>query len=151
MDKYKHTQIGYLLIIALGAGTLMAAYMAVRTNFNPGGLAILVFLLICTGVFASMTVEVDDQTLKIQFGLRVFHKAFLLKQVESCRVVENPWYYGWGIHFFGKGWLYNVSGTQAVELELKNGKRVRIGTDDPEGLLQSIRARLPKRQTVTEC
>ena len=144
MDKYKHTQIGYLLIIALGAGVLMAGYMAVRLHFNPGALALLIFLLVCLGVFAALTVEVDDQTLKIQFGFGVIRKVFLLRQVASCRIVENPWYYGWGIHFFGKGWLYNVSGTQGVELELKNGKKVRIGTDDATGLIQSISARLSK-------
>ena len=145
MDKYKHTQIGYLLITALGAGVLVAGYLVVRMHFNAAALAVLIFVLICLGVFASLTVEVDDQTLKLQFGLRMFRKVFLLGQVASCRPVENPWYYGWGIHFFGKGWLYNVSGTQAVELELKNGKKARIGTDDPIGLSQSILARLPKK------
>jgi len=145
MDKYKHTQIGTLLIIALGAGVLMAGYMAVQLHFNPGALALVIFLLVCLGVFASLTVEVDDQTLKIQFGFGVIRKVFLLRQVASFRIVENPWYYAWGIHFFGKGWLYNVSGTQAVELELKNGKKVRIGTDDATGLMQSISARLPKK------
>jgi hypothetical protein len=57
-------------------------------------------------------------------------------------VVKNPWYYGWGIHLTPSGWLYNVSGFWAVELQMKNGKKYRIGTDDPEGLVQVIQDKL---------
>jgi len=53
--------------------------------------------------------------------------------------VKNPWYYGWGIRFTPHGWLYNVSGLHAVEIELKNGKKYRIGTDVPENLEKAIR------------
>jgi hypothetical protein len=35
--------------------------------------------------------------------------------------------------------LYNVSGVQAVELELRSGKRLRIGTDEPTKLCEMIR------------
>ena len=144
MNKYKHTQIGYLLIIALGAGVLMVGYIAVRAQFHPFTLVLFTVMLVCLAVFSSLTVEVDDQMLKLQFGLGVLRKAFLLSQVKSCSIVQSPWYYGWGIHFFGKGWIYNVSGTQGVELELKNGKKARIGTDDVNGLIQAISAHLPK-------
>jgi hypothetical protein len=33
----------------------------------------------------------------------------------------------------------NVSGPHAVEIELKNGKKYRIGTDVPENLEKAIR------------
>jgi hypothetical protein len=35
--------------------------------------------------------------------------------------------------------MFNVSGLDAVELELISGKRFRIGTDHPEGLETAIR------------
>jgi hypothetical protein len=54
-------------------------------------------------------------------------------------MVKNPWYYGWGIHLIPGGWLYNVSGWEAVELQMKNGNKYRIGTDDPQGLMDAIR------------
>jgi len=44
------------------------------------------------------------------------------------------WLVGWGIRWTGSGWLFNVSGLDAVELSLKSGRRFRIGTDDPRGL-----------------
>jgi hypothetical protein len=58
--------------------------------------------------------------------------------IEAYRVVENPWYYGWGIRFTPRGWLFNVSGFSAIELQMKSGKLYRIGTDDPEGLAKAV-------------
>jgi len=52
----------------------------------------------------------------------------------SAKTTKNHWYYEWGI----RGWLwpkmriYNVSGFDAVEIKVKNGKTYRIGTDEPK-------------------
>jgi hypothetical protein len=37
-------------------------------------------------------------------------------------------------------WIYSVSGFDAVEIKMKNGKRYRIGTDEPKNLEQAITA-----------
>jgi hypothetical protein len=39
----------------------------------------------------------------------------------------------------GQYWLWNVSGLNAIELTLKNSKRFRIGTDEPEKLVDAIK------------
>ena len=54
--------------------------------------------------------------------------------------MRNLWYYGWGIRYTPHGWLFNVSGLDAVELELKNGRTWRVGTDEPVELLAAIQA-----------
>ncbi len=36
------------------------------------------------------------------------------------------------------GWMFNVSGLDAVDIELKDGGRFRIGTDEPEELVRAI-------------
>jgi len=61
-----------------------------------------------------------------------------LSQVQNAAVVRNKWYYGWGIRLTPGGWLWNVSGLDAVELTFKNGKKFRIGTDEPDRLLQAL-------------
>ncbi|MCH1923861.1 hypothetical protein L9G74_11555, partial [Shewanella sp. C32] len=43
-----------------------------------------------------------------------------------------------GIHAFGTGWIYNISGLWGVEIELKGGSLVRLGTDEPNYLCQAI-------------
>jgi hypothetical protein len=138
MKEYKHTQIGYLLLILYSAVILFISYLSIATGFSPFALAGLIIILVALGLFATLTVAVDGQMIKLRFGLGVIRKAFLLKEIEAYRVVENPWYYGWGIRFTPRGWLFNVSGFSAIELQMKNGKLFRIGTDDPEGLAQAI-------------
>ena len=48
-------------------------------------------------------------------------------------------YGGWGIRWSSrKGTAYNVSGNRGVMLELADGKRILIGSQDPEVLAQMI-------------
>jgi hypothetical protein len=94
-------------------------------------------------LFGSMTVFMDERQVGIRFGIGIIRKKFALQDIESFRKVRNPWYYGWGIHSFPGGVLYNVSGLAAVDLLLRSGKHVRIGTDEPEALEQALQRALP--------
>jgi hypothetical protein len=40
------------------------------------------------------------------------------------------------------GWLYNMSGTKGIELQLKSGRVVRIGSANPEELAREVSLRL---------
>ena len=138
MEKYKHTQIGYLLLISYSTVILFMGYLNIVTDFKPFALVGLIIVLIAPGLFATLTVKVGDRMINIQFGLGVIRKGFLLKDIEAYRTVKNPWYYGWGIRYTPRGWLYNVSGFSAIEIQMKSGKIYRIGTDDPEGLTKAL-------------
>ncbi len=138
MEQYRHTQIGYLLITLYSIAILFLGYLNIMTNFHPLALIGLIIVLMVLGTFARLTVTVDDQMIRIQFGVRIIRKNFPLKEIEAYRVVKNPWYYGWGIRFTPRGWLFNVSGFSAIELQMKNGKRYRIGTDDPDNLAAAL-------------
>lgn len=135
LRRYSHTQIGWVIIIALGLATI---YVMVR-EFPHIPFVVLAILGICLILFPTLTVMSDPDSLEIRFGSGIIRKRFLFKDIESCRVVKNPWYYGWGIRCIPHGWMYNVSGLYAVEIQMKNGKRYRIGTDVPEELAQFIR------------
>ena len=138
MTQYKRTQIGYLLFTLYSIVVLFLGYFNIMTNFHPLTLIGLIIVLIVLAIFSRLTVTVNDQMVKIQFGLGIIRKTFRLKEIETCRVVKNPWYYGWGIRFTPRGWLFNVSGFSAIELQMKNGKRYRIGTDDPNNLAKAV-------------
>ncbi len=138
MEQYKHTQIGYLLLISYSVVALFMIYLNVMVDFHPLAFAGLIIVLIVLRVFSRLTVVVDDQMIKIEFGLRIIRKTFPLTELETYRVVKNPWYYGWGIRFTPQGWLFNVSGFSAIELQMKSGKRYRIGTDDTENLAAAL-------------
>lgn len=94
--------------------------------------------LFLTWLFGSLTVEVDDEEVSHWFGPGFWKKTYLLQEVESAKAVRNSWIFGWGIRFTPHGWLYNVSGLDAVQLQLRSGRKLRIGTDDPQGLVEAI-------------
>lgn len=140
MARYRHTQIGWVTLASLLAGVVLvggiglAAQMAVFAV--PAAILALVGLL-----FASMTVELDDQALKFHFGPGLIRKRIALERIRHWAPVSNPWYYGWGIHYIPGGLLYNVSGFEAVELVLDDGERIRVGTDEPQALCNALVAR----------
>lgn len=100
----------------------------------------MVLILAILTSFVSLQVTVDEKSIKLKFGYGLFRKQFLIKDIKSVNVVRNNWYYGWGIRFWlwPRMWVYNVSGFDAVEIELKKGKIYRIGTDEPKKLEKAI-------------
>ena len=144
IDRYQHTQIGYLTIGMLGAAALFIACLMAVAGFAWIAFAVLVILLISLVLFATLTVVIEKDALEIRFGPGVIRKKFLLKDIESCQVVKNPWYYGWGIRLTPRGWLFNVSGFYAVEIRMKNGKKYQIGTDVPHDLEKAIQQSIAK-------
>ena len=139
IKRYQHTQIGYLIITALAIALLFIVYLMTVYGFNWIAFAVLIVLGACLVLFATLTVVIEEDVLEIRFGPGVIRKKFPLKDIESRQVVKNPWYYGWGIRLTPHGWLYNVSGSCAVEISIKTGKKYRIGTDVPNDLEQVIR------------
>lgn len=106
--------------------------------------AIMALILFILASFSTLTVMVDDMYVRVKFGYGLVWKAFRVSDIASARAVKNHWYYGWGIRvwFWPYTWILNVSGFDAVELTMKNGRIYRIGTDEPVELEAAIRARI---------
>ncbi len=147
IKQYQHIQIGYLMITVYTLGILFIAWLMAIYGFNWIAFVVLIILGVCLVLFATLTVVIDEDVLEIRFGPGVIRKKFPLKDIESCRVVKNPWYYGWGIRLTPHGWLYNVSGFHAVEIKMKTGKKYRIGTDVPNDLEKTIKQSIEMRQS----
>ncbi len=91
---------------------------------------------------SELAVEVDSSQISLNFGQGVFKKSFNLRDVVLAKATRTTPLQGWGIHWIGSGWLYNIYGLDAVELRMLDGKHVYIGTDDPENLTAAINQRL---------
>jgi len=138
MNYYTHRQTGSLMVGIVAAGLIcMFIVMGVK-GVDRILLTYVLVLGICGFIFSSMTVLIEDDLLIIHFGWKKIHKKILFSEIESCSLVENPWYYGWGIRRISRGWLFSVSGRSAVEVIMKSGKRYRIGSDVPEELETAI-------------
>jgi hypothetical protein len=138
MSYYRHTQVGTLILGMLGAGMLLIVAILLVGGRAAPLLVVLAILVVSAVLFAALTVEIQGRDLTVRFGPGLIRKRVPLATIRSCAVVRNPWWYGWGIRRTPRGWLYNVSGFAAVELTLQDGRRLRIGTDEPERLCQAI-------------
>jgi hypothetical protein len=106
-----------------------------RVSFVGGAL----LLAWTMGNFSRLTVEVAG-TIMVAFGRGWPRRTIDPSTVTATRVVRNSLWHGWGIRFIRRGSLWNVWGLDAVELDLLNGRRFRIGTDEPQPLLTAIRS-----------
>ena len=96
-----------------------------------------IFLMI-GALFCCLTVTIADRIIVISFGPGIIRKRYSLNDVKVCREVRNSLLYGWGLRKIKDGWLYNVSGLRAVALTMKDGREIRIGTDEPGKLKKTI-------------
>jgi len=135
---YRHTQSGWASLLVLGAGATVALFIAVATG-HPAAIAVFVVLACAYAVFSSLTVEVKGGEVLCAFGVGLVRRRIRLSEVEAVEVVHTPWYYGWGIRLTPHGWLWNVSGTRGIELRYRDGRRFRIGSDEPERLAEAVR------------
>jgi len=135
--KYDHTQKGYLLINIAIALSIYFFFISKKADDLKVSLIMLSIVLLVLS-FSTLNVRIDHEYLRIKFGFGIFSKRFLLKDIKSTSIVKNKWYFGWGIRYRIGMWVYNVSGFDAVQLNMKDGRTYRIGTDEPENLKRSI-------------
>lgn len=140
MFAYQHAQPGtstrWLLTIGIvlaGGGLLFSASQAL-----PLLSLVLAILVVGLALFHNLTVAVSTEWVTWRFGLGLIHKRIAIGRIQRARIIKTRWYHGWGIHHTGRGWLYNVSGFDAIELHLQDGQIVQIGTDEPQQLLRAI-------------
>jgi len=141
--RYEHTQIGYLIIFVLFAATVFVAITGIAA---PSGRGVLVtdgiielILLIGAIVFSRLTIKIDEESVQACFGIGLICKKVPLSEIVRCESIRIRWWYGWGIHLTPYGWLYNVSGLDAVAITLRDGRKFALGTDDPNGFTSAVR------------
>jgi hypothetical protein len=135
---YKHSQSGWVIIFSVGNTSLIFLVLAFFLQMSIIGWIAIFLLVLTLFIFGSLTIEVTSEKLKWYFGIGLVRKSIFLQEIQTVSIVKNPWYYGWGIRLTPHGWLNNVSGTRGVEIELKSGKKFRLGSDEPEKLAEVI-------------
>lgn len=135
---YRHTQVGWAVIVAMDLTIVLIIVLLALTEFSWTPVIVAIILGLATFLFAFLTVEIDEEFLTIRFGPGLIRKTIPLRLIVGYQPVRNRWYHGWGIRKVPDGWMYNVSGLNAVELRLQDGSAFRVGTDDPQGLMAAI-------------
>jgi hypothetical protein len=98
-------------------------------------------LMLALGHF---TVEVGEGRVEWRFGVLGWPRWHArLDQITGVEVTTSTALEGWGMRRTATGMLYNARGRQAVRLRLRDGRTLRLGSDEPERLAGFISARLP--------
>ena len=155
MTSKKYTQLGTFSVAVMLPILIFLIIMLIVIGFNdavPATILIFVIItiIICLLIFYKLTINIDDTHVAFRLGAGLVKKKYALKDIAECRPVKNNLLYGIGIRLTSDGWLYNVSGLYAIELTFKNKKsKVRIGTDKPEELSETINKLLNKPGSVS--
>ncbi|MCO6495447.1 MAG: hypothetical protein J5I91_07215 [Bacteroidetes bacterium] len=118
-----------------------------------GMVLITIFILVITSLVLGMTLR----TIIKQDGIYVkifpfFTKYKFYKWEEISNVYVRKYkplleYGGWGIRGFYKNRAFNISGNMGLQIEFKNGKKLLIGTHQPEELDKIINKIFVKQGT----
>jgi hypothetical protein len=148
MNSYKHTQVGFAIIIPVVAAIIVFLVMlAAGRLMVPAWTAAVVVLVapLMLAFFGTLTISIEGERLLAKFGVGVVRKSIPLSRIESFQPIHMRWVHGFGIHWIPfHGWLYNVSGLKAVKIATKSGRRMYFGTDEPEALCKALEKAVPK-------
>ncbi|MFH2143850.1 MAG: DUF6141 family protein [Bacteroidota bacterium] len=102
------------------------------------GMALLVILFLST----KLITEIDSEGIRYRYI--PFHfktRKILWSDVDKAYVrIYSPLmeYGGWGIRYSSNGKAFNVQGNKGLQLELKNGKKILFGTQNPKKVEMSV-------------
>ena len=138
-------------VVGLGLALLVTLSLSAATLAAVPWLVVALFGLLALGLlaYATLTVEVDAENVRVRFGIGLIRKSIPLSDIARCEIVRTPSWWGWGMHWTPSGWLYNVAGRVAVRLEMRSQRPMMIGTDEAERLKAAIDARLAPPATET--
>jgi len=141
--EYTHTQTAYRIFAIMMLSVAIPLVAILWLSDDAGAVSwltavIVVIVAALLFVFSRLTVTIASGTLVVAFGRGWPRRTTDLHEIVAVRQVRNSPYQGWGVRKIKDGWMYNVWGLDAVELDLSSGKKFRIGTDDPERLLAAV-------------
>lgn len=121
-------------------GLALAGMIGARAATWAPAVLVLVLMLLVWGLFGTLTTVVEQEAFSCRFGpVGLIRRRVRLADIRAARAVRTSPLWGWGLRWTPRGWLWNVWGLDAVELDLSSGARFLVGTDEPERLLEALR------------
>ena len=114
-------------------GLLSTGHVAVGIGLSVAA----VLFVLCILLLDSLTVQVSRNEIRLRFGIGLFTKNVIVDEVQTSEILRTRNRKGGPIK---GGIAYKVGGFDVVELRLSNGRKVQIGTDEPDKLLAAIQS-----------
>ena len=130
-----------MLILPVAAaflvGVLLVAHQPQAPLFIP--LTVIALVAVIVATFSTLIIEVTDSGLTVGFLFGVMRRHVRFDELVRAERTTIPWWYGKGVQYGWKATSYLIRPGPAVELTLKSGRPLRVGTDDPDALLAALR------------
>lgn len=133
--------IGYLFIKHVVLGHPFQGEEAPATDFTVKLITILAVIVVF--LLLKLTTRADDTGLHYQlFPLHFKPKTLLWEEIEGCQltdIADARGFSAWGLSFIGKkNPSYILVGSKAVEITLRSGKKLLLGSPRAEELVEII-------------
>jgi hypothetical protein len=137
----KRTQFGWVFLAVIIA---ILAFVSYQKQDTSTIIVLVAFSTILLFLFYKLTIKVTNEYVKFSLGIGLISGKYKLKSISHCKSLSYiP--FGWGIRLRPGIILFNVSGTKAIELEIKNkNRKVWIGTNCPEEIADYINSKKNK-------
>jgi hypothetical protein len=116
---------------------ILLGFLTFVTFGHPVSLAstLIAALLVCVGiVFSTMTIDVSDDAVEWWFTFGLLRQRVAMSEIQFATSTRVSLLNGLGIRTNGRDWLWIVSGSNAVTLELRNGKKIGLGSPEAQDL-----------------
>jgi len=150
--EYEHTQWAPLYWVMLAPVLVLmvvAILVGVASEALLGMFAVASIIVLTAFSFRQLLVRDEGDVLALRFGpIPLFRKRIAYADIAAAERDMSTVFDGWGIHWVpGRGWTYNLWGFDCVRVTLKNGRTIRVGTDDPEALARFLQEKVRSSQS----
>ncbi len=144
-ELYQHRQFGWLMLLGPCICILILVVLLPYASGHAAQILPRAILPVLVGVgvvvallFGSLTISVTTQAVEWRFGIGLLRGHVDLSDIGAILPTRTSIATGWGIRRTRRGWLYNVSGLDALEIRQKSGKILFLGTDEPKTLQRAL-------------
>ncbi len=82
IKHYEHTQVGYLIIVAMAAVMVLIGIILAKAGINWIAIGVLIIIAVALVLFSSLTVVIWEEELEVRFGPGLIRKRFKLNGIE---------------------------------------------------------------------
>ena len=146
VQKFNQQWINTILYIVVIDDFLLTIFLLMKKqivfiSFIPLIAALVIFILF---KIMRLTVSIDADKIAYAFKPFIRNRIITRQEIESAQVIKYEpisQYGGWGIrHSFKNGKAFTTRGHYGLQLKLKNGKIILLGTQQPEALQSFLTA-----------
>ena len=137
---------GVFCIVQIGLGKSIGDHPA------PDALLIIFFAGSVASIFLAwyqkLVLIITEDEIQISFGILTSSRVIKISDVENIftrkyNAMKEFW--GWGVRFMNNTTCFTVSGSDAIEIELKSGEKLLVGTQkmaEAKGVISKLRVAL---------